>query len=334
MAPKVNIMTIAQKASVSAATVSLALNEDPRVASETRRRIKSIAQELNYIPNSFAKAFRQQKSNLLGVLTHHIGTSYFSNIIKGIGKVATMSNYGVLMALSDGSWESDAKQLEIFQQKNVDGVIVLNCSNEIRTKLYEISLRGTDVVFASTTDAVLPFVKNDDIKTGYIATEHLIHLGHNSLAFAYLEKTGSERFQGCLECCVKNGISNFKRIENENEMQTILSKKDRPTGIIAYCDADAIKIIQVANMLNLRIPEDLSIVGVDDSPAASLPKYSLTTVAPKKEEIGKIAVQMIFDFINGKKAESVTIEPILIIRNSTRQFCESNETEQLIREIL
>jgi len=313
------IKSIAAQAGVSPATVSLSLKDDPRVADKTKAKIKALVDKLGYIPNNFGRALQGNKSLLIGFLAPSINNSYFHEILQGSGEFASEKNYGLLMAIPSGGAEEEIRQLRIFQEKCVDGILVSGCYPDTRKRLLHINEYGIPVIFISTPLAgksMFPVVKNDDLQTGIIAAEYMISLGHKRLAYCFSDMM-NERYQSSLEYCMQNGLSGYKRIETESELKELLDKADRPTGIIAYSDEHAIKVMDIAAEKGLKVPEDLSVIGVDDSLFASLTAYSLTTIAPQKKNIGRCAVEMLIDLIAGKKRESLYLKPELIIRNST-----------------
>jgi LacI family transcriptional regulator, galactose operon repressor len=317
---KHGIKSIAARAGVSPATVSLSLKDDPRVAEKTKAKVKALVKELGYIPNNFGRALQANKSSLIGFLSPCVNRSYLDEILQGCGEFASEKDYGLLVAIPSGGDEEEIRQLKIFQGKRVDGIIVSGCHPATIKMLLDINEHGTPVIFSSGNSAIknmFPVVKNDDLKTGVIAAEYLISLGHERLAYCF-SGIMNERYQSSLECCMQNGLSGYRRLKTESELEELLKSNDRPTGIIAYSDNDAVRVIEIAAKAGLKIPEDLSVIGVDDSPIASLPAYNLTTIAPQKKNIGRYAVEMLLDRIAGKKRESLFLEPELIIRKTTR----------------
>lgn len=315
---KHGIKSIATQAGVSPATVSLALKDDPRVADKTKAKIKALVKELGYIPNNFGRALQANKSSLIGFMSPCVNRSYFDEILQGAGEFASGKDYGLLVAIPTKAHEEEVKQLNIFLGKRVDGIVVSGCHPDTLKTLLKIHEEGTPVVFCSgmTAESVLPVVKNDDIKTGTMAAEYLISLGHQHLAFCFSDMK-SERYQGSLEYCMQNGIASYLRTETTSEFAELLQKDNRPTGIIAFSDENAVQVIDIASQAGLRVPEDLSVIGVDDSLIASLPAYNLTSIAPQKKNIGRLAVEMVLDLIAGKKQQSLYLEPELVIRKST-----------------
>jgi LacI family transcriptional regulator, galactose operon repressor len=316
---KHGVKSIAQLAGVSPATVSLALNGDPRVADKTRERVKTLADELGYIPNSFGRALQSNKSNLVGFLLSEVNNSYFSEIFQGAGERATEHNYAILVAITHHRHQQETEQLNAFLGKQVEGIIIDTYNPATMDDFFAYKRHNVPTVFLSAVPDNSSFivVKNDDWQTGIIAVEHLISLGHKRLAFCFSSILSQERHQSTLECCRQNNISGCQAVITAEELQHVLRSPNRPTAIIAYSDEHAVQVMHIAMELGLSVPEDLSIIGVDDSNAARLPAYNLTTIAPQKQNIGRTAISTILDLIAGKTVQSTYLKPELIIRNTT-----------------
>ncbi len=315
------IKSIAKKAGVSYATVSLALNDDPRVAEKTRDKVKKLAIKLNYVPNNFGRALQSNKSDLVGCLLQNFTGSFFSEIFNGVGQAATANNYGLLSAICSGEKEKNYEQLKIFREKRVDGIVVLGGYGNFLNELLEFEKAGIPVIFASSEYecSTIPTVVTDNAKGGKLAAEHFIQLGHKRIAYAFAKKNGSglNRYNGSKDALLSNGMLAPIPCADKEELCKLLKSTTRPTGIIAYSDEEAITIMHLAKGMGLRIPKDLSVIGFDDSPLASLPEFNLTTIAQAKMDIGRIAMEMLLDRINGKEVKSIILEPELIVRGSS-----------------
>jgi len=180
----------------------------------------------------------------------------------------------------------------------------------------------------------------DDEKGGYIQTEHLIQLGHTNIAgfFKSDDIQGSRRMKGFLKAHRANGIpinpnsiitytSNEKTTKPSNELTRLLRDTNPPTAIVCYNDELAIKLLDVLRDKGLKVPDDLSIIGYDDSFLADLTEVKLSTVRHPQSEMGQKAAEVILDLIKLKdgnikneKVESIVFEPKLILRNSTKKI--------------
>lgn len=313
-----SLKSVAKLAGVSPATVSLSLRGDSRVADKTRERVLTLAAELNYVPSNLGRALQAARSSLVGFLIPTMSHSYFNEILEGCGAYASERNYGVLVAMPSGDSAEHSKALRMFQEKRVDGVIMATHHPESFTEIQRMRSRGMPVVFASSGPGseIAPLVKNDDVMTGRIAAEHLLALNHSNIAYCYAATSGHERFSGAFDACLDAGAT-CRRCANEKEFVTSFESATPPTAVIAYSDDIAIGVVEALKTINLSVPRDVSVVGVDDSPAASLPAYDLTTVAPRKREIGRLALELIFQELSGESANSHLLPPDLIVRSST-----------------
>ena len=153
-----------------------------------------------------------------------------------------------------------------------------------------------------------------------MAAEHLISLGHKRLAYCFQKrsKDAKRRHDGCVKAAKRHGITCPVTIASEVELlQALKSQETRPTGIVAYCDLDAIRIKRLATASGLRVPEDLSVVGFDDLWLAGQQEYDLTTIAQPKADIGRRSVDTLLRRIRGESVDSVKLAPMLVRRGST-----------------
>lgn len=319
------LKAIAKKAGVSYATVSMALNDDPKVAAETKERIRSLALEMNYVPNNFGRALQSRKSRIIGFLVPNLLSSFISEIFQGIGSAASENGYGLLAAIAASGEKLDT-QIRIFMEKRVDGLIVSGSSPELLEKLSPFERSGIPLVLASSQSSGrnIPNVITDNYTGGALATEHLVSLGHRRIAFAFYDGGESlsakeKRYRGCRDTLKKHSLPARPALVDPAALLKALKSSSAPTAIVAYSDDDAIRVKHAAESAGLKIPDDLSLTGFDDIKLASLPEYDFTTVAQEKEEIGRIAVEILLKKINGEAVESRVLTPKLIKRGSTRK---------------
>jgi DNA-binding LacI/PurR family transcriptional regulator len=309
----ITIKELASMLKISPATVSLALNGDKRVADKTVKKVKKLASELNYIPNNFGRGLQSRRSHLIGYLLDGVTSSFYNELLQGVGEACSKAQYGLLTGILGKKEENLKEQVNIFLEKNIDGLLLsLQAPEEV---ISSVKKQNIPFVFCSTPpeNPDYTFVKNNDFEGGKMAAEHLINLGHRSFALSSIQ---SERLKGNLNVLRKNG---FREVlfEKESELEAIMSKAEHPTAIIAYSDLEAIKIRHLLNKLGLRVPQDVSIIGTDDLWFASLPEFSFTTIAQPKKRIGETSVELLLKKINGKKVESMYLNPELIVRQST-----------------
>jgi DNA-binding LacI/PurR family transcriptional regulator len=317
---KVTLKDIACDLGVSYATVSFALSGNPRIPLKTRQLVLDAAKRRNYIPNHIAQALQSQKSMMVGCLMTDLTTSYFSELLQGIGEVASNNDYTVLLGLIKHSEQHIEAHLKNFCEKRVDGIITSWILPELHQRLYEINDSGFPVIVCSSYgfDHNLPSVVNDDFKGGRMAAQHLIELGHKRIAYGrFLKNVELLRYDGCCAAAEAHGIMKPSLFKNEEMLEALLNSGERPTGIVAFSDYDAIRIKHFLDKKGMKIPDDISILGFDDIWTVSQPEYNFSTIAIKRGEIGRQAMEMLLDKINGRTVENRLIEPELIVRGST-----------------
>ncbi len=320
---KVTLKDIARDLNISYATVSFALKDDPRIAVKTRALVQDAAKRHNYIPNHLAQALQSSKSMMIGCLIADITSSYVSELLQSIGETASANNYTLLLGLVKYSEQYIEAQLKTFCEKRVDGIITPWVYRSGRHRISEINNSGIPVVGCSDFcfESNIPFVINDDFKGGKIAFQHLIEFGHTRIAYGCLNKDfETSRYAGCCQAAEEAGMEKPALFNSEAELFKLLEPRTRPTGIVAFSDYDAITIKHSLNKRKLKIPEDISLLGFDDIWAVSQPEYNFSTIAIKRAEIGRQAMEMLLDRINGRKVENRLIEPELIIRGSTARI--------------
>lgn len=315
------IKKIAEYSGMSVGTVSRALNNDPLIATKTREKIQNLAKELDYVPNILGRALQSKKSFLIGYLLANIKSSFYDDILEGIGETLCRHKYGLLTAITDGNPQSEAEQLQLFREKNVDGILVSNYHRETIKILRKIIDSGIPVICCDIEpfDSNIASVKLDDEKAMNLIMDHLINLNHKDIAFGFVENQNSTlRYDFCNKRALKNNMPELLKFKSNEELISIFNKHPYPTAVISYSDHDAVEIIHILKNLGITVPNDLSIVGFDDMEFASWPEFNLTTILQPKKELGKISAELLIDAITRKtQPHSNAIEPSLIVRKST-----------------
>ena len=314
----ITMKELARHIGVSPATVSLALQEDSRVAQKTRERVKKIAAKMDYIPNRIGQSLRIQRSHTIGCFISSIADSFYGEIVDGIGEIASANGYGLLMAMTANSREISDQQIRSFREKQVDGVIVAGNYVKSQQALMEFEKSGIPVVICSdhTFNECIPCVVTDDAKGGAIAAEYLLSLGHKRLAYCFGDAEHL-RYQGAKLAMERFGQQTPEICASESDLIELMNSSNSPTGIMAYSDNHAILVKNVIEKMGLQIPNDISLIGYDDIWLAGLKEFSFTTMAQERTHIGKLSTQLLLDRISGKEAKSIYLEPALVVRNST-----------------
>ncbi len=331
----VTIKDIAKIANVSYSTVSRALNDIPGVKLETRDRIVKIAKEQGYSPNAIARGLVSKSTNMIGLVIPDITNPYFPEVARGIEDFASRNKRNVFLCNSNWESEKELVYIRALQEKRVEGLLVAPVEEGTHERIKNEKLDIPVVYISSMSgDPGEMFVIVDNIKASYLATEHLIKLGHSNIAFIGGSEnsiSNRDRIKGYMDALKRYSIkmdismvksSSYKRESGYAAALELVKTKRVPTGLIAANDIIALGIIEALEGNSYRVPQDVSVIGFDDIAFASLPKINLTTVAQPKYEMGLSAADILFKKISGTEQGSDNnyqhiLEPQLIIRGTT-----------------
>lgn len=328
----VTIKDIAKAAGVSPSTVSRALNDSPLISAATKERIKRLAQELGYERNELARGLVKGSFGALGLIVPDIANPFFAEITKGVEEAARKRGFGVLLCTTQGEEAREEEYLRLLRRKRVDGLIIASVTLD-DPHLRE--LQGSKIPFVLVSRlsrrVEAPYVVVDDKKGGRLAVEHLVDLGHEKIAFIggpANVHSSRERMEAYKEVLKERGLpydpgwvvfASFSQEAGREAARSLLSGGKRPTAIFAANDLIALGVMEAAEELGLRIPEDLSLVGYNNISYAALPRIQLTTVAQPTYEMGRIAVEYLLSVCSGKTKEKLrcVLPPRLVVRKTT-----------------
>ncbi|MEO6347055.1 MAG: LacI family DNA-binding transcriptional regulator [Aquaticitalea sp.] len=332
---------IAKSLGISIATVSKALNDYSDVSEKTKKKVKDLAEILNYKPNSYAQSLRNQESKIIGLIIPEIVHHFFSNIILGVIKEAEKQGYLVITLQSDDSYENEKKQIQLLMDKNVDGILLSLADNTVNyNHVNAIKESGVPVVLYDKITKLIDCHKVviNDQKAAYNATKHLIDIGCKKIAHirgTLKPQTTIDRFKGYKSALethqIKfdnsivfetNSLSSFedaKKIADE----IVLNHKDID-GIFAMTDLLATGVMVRLKELKINIPEDISIIGFSNWFLTEITSPRLSTVDQPGFKMGQVAFGLLLEEINDyKKGAVITyktteIPTEIIIRESTK----------------
>ncbi|MCV2885342.1 LacI family DNA-binding transcriptional regulator [Aestuariibacter sp. AA17] len=340
MKVKATSFDIAHKAGVSQSTVSRALRDSPLVNQETRDKIKQIARELNYKVDKNASNLRQQQSKTIALLLFEDPTTddslinpFFLTMLGSITRACAQADYDLLISFQNLSddWHAD------YEDTNkADGIILLGYGDyqDYRDKLSKLVAQGTHFVRWGAEDEEFPGVSIgcDNFQGGYDVTKHLLEQGCQTLAFVGgADNHAPEfqaRYQGFCKALGEPGTHNSQSyqvdaISNEpsgyQAIKTLLSKPVALDAVVCASDLIAIGVIQALDEANIRVPEDIAVVGYDNIPVSSFTSPKLTTVKQDTNLAGKTLVDNLLNLINGENVETRTLPVELIIRQSCQR---------------
>jgi LacI family transcriptional regulator len=329
--PRVTLKTIAEHLGLTPGTVSAALNNSPAARSipeHTKNRIIEAAQALNYRPNFFARTLRLRRTYTIGVIAEEIGDAYGAMVISGIEEYLRKNNYFFLTVIH----RHDPKLLQTYAQmlltRGVEGFITTDTSLTEKLALPTVAVAGHQRV-GGVTNIVL-----DHKRAAHLALEHLKDLGHENIAFIKgqtFSSDSSDRWNAICEVAKELNISVRSELTVQLEgtdstpaigypfAKQLLARKQPFSALFAYNDISAIGSLWAFHEAGLRVPQDISVVGFDDTPGAAFSNPPLTTVRQPLVRMGQIAAQTVVDLIEGRGqfVPEIAIEPELVARQST-----------------
>jgi DNA-binding LacI/PurR family transcriptional regulator len=327
-----NIKEVARLAKVSTATVSRTINGSDKVTAETAERVRRAIETLKFYPNTNARALGSGRSNLYGLIISDITNPFFPELVKSFEDIAVQFGQEVLVANTN----YDAHRMEVcvsrMLQRKVDGVAVMTSEMDEHL-IEEMNSRLIPLVFLDTG---LPQRGISNISVDYAAgvdaaVEHLSALGHTSIGFISgpMNLTSARvRRNAFTESMNRKGLRlNEEMIEEANHrmegghdaMTRLLSKKSRPTAVLASNDMTAIGAIGAITDCGLKVPRDISVIGFDDIQLSAYTQPALTTVRLSRQEIAKIAFRALYNYKTDPAAKGAEymVQPELVVRKST-----------------
>ena len=325
----VTISDIARKAEVSASTVSRVLSGTTKVSEAKREAVLNAVADLNYQPNVFARGLASGRSMTIGVLTQNFGSPFYDAIIQGVIQGLSKTEYFPIFA--DGQWQPDIEleAIEAMLRRQIDGLIVLGgflAAEKI------VQLTG-GIPLVSVDRRVSGFQGNcvciDNVEASFLATRHLIELGHRRIAHIcgrFDHPDAQDRQQGYLKALEAAGIEpapeliiegNFRRQSGVLAVEMLLSNRSSFTAILAANDQMAYGARLALFRRGIRVPEDLSLVGFDDEPAAAFMIPPLTTVRQPALEMGREAARIVLARLKGESTSPADLKAHLMVREST-----------------
>jgi LacI family transcriptional regulator len=330
------IKDIARAARVSVTAVSMALNNRPGVSPQTRQRIAEIAERLNYRPNYIAKSLISRRSYTIGFLLNSITDPFFPELAKGIDEYANRLGYNLLLCNTRRDLQTEKKSIDMLRSKGVDGIIL---ATVLKHDPNILPLIKDDFPFVLVNrHSMDPALKNkinyvvlDNYRGGYMGMEHLYRLGHDRIAIITGRANTSTailRTEGSITALTDYGAPVHRELIVEGRYQRhvayeaakkLIAIKDPPTAYLAQDDYMAIGIRQALFEAGLRIPEDVALMGFDDTDMASFAGIDLTTISQNKYEMGAMGAKILIDKIEKTSPGVVSqliLEAGLIIRKS------------------
>lgn len=324
----INLKDVAKLAGVSVSTASYAMNGRPEVNKDTLKKVLDAAASLNYKPSGIARDLKMKKTETIGLVLSNLAGPFYAEIINGIEEISFSNGYNLIVCSSFGGKNSTA--LKFLSEQRTDGIIIM--SSEIE-----------DDVIVRAAGSNFPIVlldrelKNDytwsvtvDNKKGaYSAVEHLIKLGCKrigNICGPSISLDNKQRFEGYREALKDYNLEyspklvlqgQFTRQGGYRAVQSLIAGGDMPEALFCSNDEMAIGAIEALNEINIKIPDQLAIVGFDDIELASYISPKLTTIKHPKYLLGNAATHMLIQALNMDfNIKNVKLDTQLIIRES------------------
>ena len=329
-----NIFDVAKRAGVSTATVSRVLSSKGVVSPETKKRVLAAVERLGYVPDAAGRNLRMRRGRKLLVTVPDISRPMFSLILQGIEDSANRAGYAVLLGDTHYDQGREEQYASMLEQKEADGLIFLGrkLSNRVAAtvKAHRGKVAPVVNVLGFRPQLGIPSVQIDNAAAGNDAMDHLHRLGHRNIGLVTgpsLSFVSAERLRGAMAFAKKHRLEHHVHVMNGDFSvesgvvagERLLGGKDPPTAIFCLNDEMAMGVLHTARRRGLRVPDDVSVVGVDNIRFAPFFDPPLTTVAQPMREMGEHAVHVLLGILNDgqRPPECVRLPHTVIARAST-----------------
>jgi DNA-binding LacI/PurR family transcriptional regulator len=334
------ITDVARRARVTTATVSNVITQRVPVSAKTRARVLMAIEELGYRPNLVARGLAQGKTSTLALVVPTISNPFFAEVVEEVERVADQHDYQLLLSMTHQSTEEGKRHLERMASRWVDGFIVMGMAADITDVLALKDASKEVVLCVWNQDPLahsLPIVDIDFRLAGELATRHLLEYGHRRIAAIVEEPVQWTRRQGYQTALAEAGLpilpeyicqGNSSFESGYQRALDLLALPEPPTAIFAGNDWMALGAIEAIVCQGLSVPNDLSVVGVDDISQAVHAHPPLTTISIPKREMARAATELLLKHIQRtelpKESPKILVSPHLIVRQSTTRINRSS----------
>lgn len=335
------INDVAREAGVSITTVSRVLNNNYPVKKETREKIEKAIEKLNYRPNAMARSLITKKSAMIGVIVPGITNLFFPTIVEAIEEITKKEGYSISLFNTGGDYKEEKEVVREIISRQMDGMIIIDPRIEnVEGGFYDNICKSTPTVVVNGAPAGLKcsFVSYDEEVGTNDAFEYLLSLGHKKIAFVRGHKSFSYdikekiyknilaknelSFESVIDVGKGNSIDVVER--TQKLFEKIISEDKMPTAVFACNDLMALGIINACSNLNVKIPQEISVIGFDNTVLANVSNPKLTSVDLNMKEIGhRAAAELLSELSNGDRGRrKIIIDTKLIVRDSCAKVKE------------
>lgn len=339
MKKNATIYDISNLLNISAATVSRALNNHPKISQKTKELVLKTASELNYKQNSLAQALKSGKTNTIGIIVPYINTNFFSSVIRGVEEELSLHGYHVIICQSHENVDLEKKHIKTLINAQVDGIFMSVSKSTVDISHIELVQQANiPIIFFDRTKDLkgVSAITIDDYKAGYDATEHLIKQGCKRICHFSGDlrlEIYQNRYNGYTDALKTNGIKFNKEyviaIESSREGGIEAVKKlwklpVTPDGIFSASDYAALGACQELKRMKVDIPKDVAIIGFSNEPFTQYMELPISSVDQTPDVMGKISAQVFLEYMNENFSgisidKKVVLKPKLLIRKSSKR---------------
>ena len=332
MPQKVTLRDVARYAGVSVTTASNVVRGWPYISEETRLKVEQAIQELGYVPHPIAKWLRKGSTQAIGFIIPDLTSPHFAALADIVENIAREHGYGVLVFNTHEDEVREAEGVRLLTNGLGDGILLIQTANALQNGnlLRDVTVPVVAIDRVRNTFPG-PFCNVDNIAVARLAMQHLYDLGHRRIAHLAGPSSAlsaQDRVKGYRQFIRQAGLDYEYVSTNPNlwssdegyrAMHQLLQEPERPTAVFVSNDRMTIGAIRAAFEHGLRVPEDISLVGVDDIEASRYVTPPLTTVRQPLEDMARIGIEMLLQLIEGEPLEQahVSLAPTLVVREST-----------------
>jgi LacI family transcriptional regulator len=328
-----NIQDVAKLAGVAPITVSRVINNSGYFSEDTRLRVQSAIAELGYVPNTLARSLRSKRTNTLALVITDITNPFWTTVARGVEDAASSAGFSVIFCNTDESEKEQEHYLNVLMQKRVDGILLVPVNSSIQA-IQSIRRQEIPVVVLDRhlSGVEADIVRADSQGGAYELTRLLTALGHRNIAMLAGPRgvsTAEDRAAGFRRALGEVGVTlsaehiiygQFSLESGSQMAHQALALVPRPTALFASNNFIAIGAYKVLRELELRVPEDVSLVGFDDLPLSLLVDPFLTAAAQPAYQMGHRATEILLDRLSGKgpaEYEEIILPVELVERKSS-----------------
>jgi DNA-binding LacI/PurR family transcriptional regulator len=330
------IIDVAARAGVSKSLVSLVMRGERTVSDEKRALVLAAASELGYRPNAVARSLVRRRTNLFGVVLSDLHNPFFAEVIDGVQEAAGAEGYRTIISTINLNTAAEQRALDTLLELRVDGLILASPMFGVQS-IAAASRELPMVLVARRSDvARVDSVTNDDPTGARLVVEHLAELGHRRIAHIDGGRGAgaAERRQGYEQTMTARGLAEFVRVVPGSDTEEggrhgvealLAADGPRPTAIFVANDLAALGALATLAERGIRVPQDVSIVGYDNTALAALRHINLTTVDQPRPDMGREAVALLLERLASHRdaARHVLVTPTLVVRGTTTPPSES-----------